>query len=88
MYDAAIHARHPNWCYCTSCDQWFTSDSAFDRHLGPIPQTGRPKCKHPSEVRKGERRLIHDQARNVWSWEPSEAQKARFSVSQEPVEAA
>jgi hypothetical protein len=69
MYDPATHVRHPNWCYCASCGEWFTSDSGFDAHLGPIPKSGRPKCKHPSEVRSGSRRLIYDDARNVWRWD-------------------
>ena len=82
------HDRHPNWGECASCGEWFTSDSAFDRHLGPIPEQGPPTCKHPSEVRKGGQRLVYDAARGAWSWEPSEAQKARFLVSHEPQEAA
>jgi hypothetical protein len=69
MYDASIHAHHPTWCYCVSCGEWFTSDSAFDRHLGPIPDKGPPTCKHPSEVRKGNERLIYDQAKGAWRWD-------------------
>jgi hypothetical protein len=80
MYDASIHARHPNWCFCVSCGEWFTSDSAFDAHLGPIPEKGPPKCKHPSEVRKnGGRRLVFDEKRGAWRWQPSASQTARFS---------
>jgi hypothetical protein len=69
MYDPAIHVRHPSWSFCTSCDEWFTSDSAFDAHLGPIPESGRPKCKHPSKVKSGSHRLIYDEARAAWHWD-------------------
>jgi hypothetical protein len=63
------HARHPNWSECPSCGKWFTCDSAFDRHLGPIPEQGRPKCKPPSEVRKGSDSLIYDEAKGAWRWD-------------------
>jgi hypothetical protein len=68
-YDLRIHVRHPNWCFCTSCGEWFTSDSAFDAHLGPIPKVGRPKCKHPSKVRSGSHALVYDEARGAWHWD-------------------
>jgi hypothetical protein len=68
MYDPAVHVHHPNWCYCVSCTQWFTSDSAFDAHLGPIPEKGRPECKLPQDVRKGKEHLTYDPERQAWRW--------------------
>jgi hypothetical protein len=65
----AVLAKHPTWAHCPSCGQMFTSDSAFDRHLGPIPKVGRPKCKAPTEVRKGGERLVYDGARGAWRWD-------------------
>jgi Zinc-finger of C2H2 type len=61
--------RHPSWAHCTTCGVTFTSNSAFDAHLGPIPRSGPPRCKHPSEVKKGQQRLIYDEARGVWKWD-------------------
>jgi hypothetical protein len=83
-YDPTVHTRHPSWCYCTSCSEWFTSDSAFDAHLGPIPKVGRPKCKHPSEVKKGKQALIYDEARSAWCWDG----KRPATAYGKPVEAA
>jgi hypothetical protein len=78
MYDAAIHAHHPNWSYCASCGEWFTNDSAFDAHLGPIPKLGRPKCKAPATSRHGGRPLVYDEAKGAWKCAPSESQTGRF----------
>lgn len=62
------HNRHPNWSECPSCGEWFTSDSAFDRHLGPIPEHGAPTCKPPSSVSKGDERLTYDEVKGAWRW--------------------
>jgi hypothetical protein len=56
----------------------FTSDSAFDAHLGPIPKVGRPKCKRPETVRRNGG-LIFDKAKGAWRWAekyPAKAQQA------------
>jgi hypothetical protein len=82
--------QHPNFSECAYCGACFTSDSAFDAHLGPIPKTGRPKCKRPQDVSRGGG-LIYDESKRAWKWPPSDSQKARFSRtmrSQEPRRAA
>jgi hypothetical protein len=65
------HARYPNWSECASCGEWFTSDSAFDAHLGSIPKSGRPKCKAPASVRRrnGKARLVFNDAKGAWQWD-------------------
>ena len=62
-------SRHPNYSQCAACGECFTSDSAFDAHLGRIPRKGRPKCKRPQDVRKGESEyLLFDAERQAWRW--------------------
>jgi hypothetical protein len=77
-------AKHPNFSECASCGACFTSDSAFDAHLGPIPKTGRPKCKRPQDV--SGRGLIYDESRQAWKWPPSDSQRGRFSSTKTPQE--
>jgi hypothetical protein len=60
---------HPSWAFCTSCGELFTSDTAFDRHLGAVRQEGRPTCKAPATVRRGGQRLVFDATRHAWHWD-------------------
>jgi hypothetical protein len=62
-------AKHPSWAHCSGCGEMFTSDSAFDRHLGPIPKTGPPPCKDPADVRMGSQRLVYDDTKGAWRWD-------------------
>jgi len=66
-----ILAKHPTWAHCGGCGEMFTSDSAFDAHLGPIPRVGRPRCKAPADVRRrgGKARLVFDGAKGAWKWD-------------------
>jgi hypothetical protein len=68
--------KHPSYARCAACGQCFTSDSAFDRHLGRVPSRGRPRCKRPEDVRDGARRLVYDQERAAWRWEDNDDQAA------------
>jgi hypothetical protein len=77
-YDLRIAIRHPNWSFCVPCGEWFTSDSAFDAHLGPIPKVGRPKCKAPASARHGGKPLVYDEAKGAWKCAPSDSLKGRF----------
>lgn len=54
----AIHEAHHSWGECTACGHWFTSDTTFDMHVGPIPEKGRPGCLAPQGLKHGRRRLI------------------------------
>lgn len=71
MNEQAIrkHEQHPTWSECAQCGQWFTNDSAFDLHLGPVPEKGPPVCRDPAKVRSGRRRLVLDAEYAVWHWE-------------------
>jgi hypothetical protein len=40
--------------HCPSCHAHFSSDSAFDLHLGRIPASGPPRCKDPAKLTKGD----------------------------------
>lgn len=60
------HEQHPSWGECAPCGEWFTSDRAFDAHLGPIPEKSPPVWKHPSLVRIGGKPLSFDLEYGVW----------------------
>ena len=68
MVDLNKHDAHRNWSECTACGRWFTTDSAFDAHIGSVPKKGRPICKDPARVHRGTDRLRYDPVYEVWHW--------------------